>query len=150
MRINISAGLWMVMWMMMCGLADVCQVAAQAPDADDIIKMADEVRNPQMDYSSDITVTSFKLDRNKKEKKSVSTFEILVKGKEKTLIKTFAPPIDRGQTILMLGTDMWAFTKTVKQPFRMSLRDRLTGEVANGDIARANFLWRLYREAVKE
>jgi hypothetical protein len=39
----------------------------------------------------------------------------------------------------MKGRDLWLFMPSVSQPVRLSLAQRLTGQVANGDIARANF-----------
>ncbi|MFH1022455.1 MAG: outer membrane lipoprotein-sorting protein, partial [Planctomycetota bacterium] len=104
----------------------------------EIVEKADEVRNPRKDYTVEVKVTSVEVDRDKKEKKSVASYEVLVKGKDKTLIKTLTPPADRGQTLLMTGSDMWTYSPEVSQPIRVSLRDRLIGEVANGDIARAN------------
>ena len=49
------------------------------------------------------------------------------------------PASDRGQIILMRGHDLWVFLPSVSQPIRLSLSQRLTGQVANGDLARANF-----------
>ncbi len=50
-----------------------------------------------------------------------------------------APASERGQMMLMKGRDLWVFLPSVSQPVRLSLAQRLTGQVANGDIARANF-----------
>jgi outer membrane lipoprotein-sorting protein len=41
--------------------------------------------------------------------------------------------------MLMRGHDLWVYLPAVSQPVRLSLSQRLTGQVANGDIARANF-----------
>lgn len=41
--------------------------------------------------------------------------------------------------MLMKGRDLWVFMPNVSQPVRLSLSQRLTGQVANGDLARANF-----------
>jgi outer membrane lipoprotein-sorting protein len=49
------------------------------------------------------------------------------------------PASERGQIMLMKGRDLWLFLPSVSQPVRLSLAQRLTGQVANGDIARANF-----------
>jgi outer membrane lipoprotein-sorting protein len=49
------------------------------------------------------------------------------------------PASERGQIILMKGRDLWVFLPDVSQPVRIPLSQRLTGEVANGDLARANF-----------
>ncbi|GMR09099.1 MAG: hypothetical protein BMS9Abin26_2113 [Gammaproteobacteria bacterium] len=52
---------------------------------------------------------------------------------------TTAPAIDKGTILLMRDHDLWAFLPNLSQPVRLPLSARLTGEVANGDIARANF-----------
>ena len=52
---------------------------------------------------------------------------------------TTAPASERGQILLMKGRDLWIFVPDVSQPVRLSLSQRLTGQVANGDLARANF-----------
>ena len=39
----------------------------------------------------------------------------------------------------MKGHELWVFLPNVSQPVRLSLAQRLTGQVANGDLARANF-----------
>ena len=49
------------------------------------------------------------------------------------------PASERGQIMLMKGRDLWVFMPNVSQPIRLGLAQRLTGEVANGDLARANF-----------
>ena len=103
--------------------------------ADDILLKADEVRNPQLDFTTLVKVTSLKHNRAP----SVATYEVMIKGRGNTVIKTLTPPIDRGRVLLMLGRDMWAFLPDVSKPLRISLRERLLGEVANGDIARVNY-----------
>jgi hypothetical protein len=52
---------------------------------------------------------------------------------------TTEPASERGQILLMKGRDLWIFMPSVSQPIRLSLSQRLTGQVANGDLARANF-----------
>ena len=49
------------------------------------------------------------------------------------------PASERGQILLMKSRDLWVFMPEVSQPIRLSLSQRLTGQVANGDLARANF-----------
>ena len=39
----------------------------------------------------------------------------------------------------MKGRDLWLFIPNISQPLRLALSQRLTGQVANGDLARANF-----------
>jgi len=39
----------------------------------------------------------------------------------------------------MRGRDLWIYMPNLSQPIRLALSQRLTGQVANGDLARANF-----------
>jgi outer membrane lipoprotein-sorting protein len=41
--------------------------------------------------------------------------------------------------MLMRGRDLWVFMPNVSQPVRLPLSQKLTGQVSNGDLARANF-----------
>ena len=109
--------------------------SAKAPAPDEIVAKADEIRSPQLDYTVGAKVTSIKPDGARKE----AEYEVLVKGKDKTIIKTLSPEFERGRTLLMLGRNLWAFLPDISKPVRISLQQRLLGEVANGDIARANF-----------
>ena len=103
--------------------------------AEEILRRADEVRNPQLDYTTTVTVTSVKPG----DAPRTATYEVLVKGRDDTVIKTLEPPIDRGRVLLMRDRDLWAYLPTISKPLRISLRERLIGDVANGDLARANF-----------
>jgi hypothetical protein len=69
----------------------------------------------------------------------IKEYRILSKGNERTLLMTTEPAIDRGTILLMRDHDLWAFLPNLSQPVRLPLSARLTGEVSNGDIARANF-----------
>jgi outer membrane lipoprotein-sorting protein len=70
----------------------------------------------------------------------VREYRLLSKGNTRTLVQTTAPAIDRGQILLMRDRDLWAFLPSVSQPVRLPLSQKLTGQVANGDLARANFV----------
>ena len=41
--------------------------------------------------------------------------------------------------MLMKDYDMWLFTPNIKKPLRISLEQKLTGEVSYGDIAKTNY-----------
>ncbi len=107
---------------------------AEEISAAKILAQADEIRLPQKDFQVHVVVTSTTGNRE-----DVKEYDILSKGNDKTLVKTTAPALDRGQVLLMRGKDLWAFLPNLSQPIRLALSQRLTGEVANGDLARANF-----------
>lgn len=100
--------------------------------AQQIVAKADEIRFPQEDFQMDVTITS---DGHE----DVHKYQILSKGRDKTVVVTTFPPSERGQILLMKDRDLWAYMPNVSQPIRLSLAQRLTGQVANGDLTRANF-----------
>ena len=108
---------------------------AQEISAEKIVAHADEIRFPQRSFEVRVVVTSTLRDREP----DVKEYEILSRGIDRTIVRTTAPVSERGQALLMRGKDLWAFLPNVSQPIRLSLSQRLTGQVANGDLARANF-----------
>lgn len=113
---------------------------ADAPAADDtlarsIVEKADKVRFPGDGFQVDIVINSTRPDKEPDTRK----FRVLSKGNENTVVMITEPASERGQIILMKGRDLWVFMPEVSQPVRISLAQRLTGQVANGDLARANF-----------
>jgi hypothetical protein len=102
---------------------------------DEILLKVDEVRNPQLDYTISVAVTSF----HPKREERLVTYEVMAKGRDKTVVKALTPATEKGRTLLMRDKELWAFLPDVSKPLRVSLRERLIGEVANGDLARANF-----------
>jgi outer membrane lipoprotein-sorting protein len=107
---------------------------AIAQDAASILEKADAIRFPREAFQVEVSVTSTTSNGDEYRK-----FRILSKGNENTIIQTVEPASERGQILLMRSRDLWVFLPTVSQPVRLSLAQRLTGQVANGDLARANF-----------
>ena len=100
---------------------------AQSPEA--ILQKADEVRNPSASFKMEVEVKNPGGD-------DTSVFEVSLKGKEKTMIKTLEPSRDKGRNMHMLKEDMWAYIPNLKRAVRISLNQKLTGQAANGDISR--------------
>jgi outer membrane lipoprotein-sorting protein len=100
-----------------------------------VLARADRIRFPDSGFQVDVTITTTEPDSEPE----VREYRILSKGNNQTLIKTLAPAIDRDQILLMRDHDLWAFLPNLSQPIRLPLSQRLTGQVANGDLARANF-----------
>lgn len=117
----------------------LAQETAAAP-ADDalarsIVDKADRIRFPAEGFQVDIVINTLRSDKDAELRK----FRVLSKGNENTVVQVTEPASERGQIILMKGRDLWVFMPEVSQPVRISLSQRLTGQVANGDLARANF-----------
>jgi hypothetical protein len=109
--------------------------AAEDEFAKASVSRADRIRFPQGGYQVSVKITSSAPGRDDE----VREYEILSKGNDRTIIRTLAPASDKGQVLLMRDRDLWIFMPSVSQPIRLSAAQRLTGQVANGDLARANF-----------
>lgn len=105
------------------------------PEAAKLVARADEIRFPRESFQTEIVVRNFSDGQAGDERK----FRVLSRGNENTIVLTTEPASERGQALLMRGRDLWIFMPSVSQPVRLSLAQRLTGQVANGDLARANF-----------
>jgi outer membrane lipoprotein-sorting protein len=100
-----------------------------------IVQKADEARFPTQGFEVGVLIRNFE----GKEATEAREYKVLSKGNDNTIVMTLQPASERGQILLMKGRDLWLFLPDVSQPVRLSLAQRLTGVVANGDIARANF-----------
>lgn len=104
--------------------------------ADRVVALADAVRNPQEDYQVTAIVSDF--SPSAKEPRRAG-YQIWVRGREKSVVRTAFPAVERGKSLLMLGRNLWIIIPGTSQPIRVSFQQRLMGEVANGDLSRANF-----------
>jgi outer membrane lipoprotein-sorting protein len=104
-------------------------------DAAALLRRADEVRLPPEGFELSVSVRTLRGGHDAEAR----GYRVLSKGNDNTLVLITAPESERGQIMLMKGRDLWLFLPSVSQPVRLSLAQRLTGQVSNGDIARANF-----------
>jgi outer membrane lipoprotein-sorting protein len=103
--------------------------------AQSILEKADDIRFPRDSFQVDIDIRTISPGKSD----DLHKYRVLSKGNENSIVMITEPASERGQSILMRGRDLWIFIPSVSQPIRLSLSQRLTGQVANGDIARANF-----------
>ena len=100
-----------------------------------LVEDADRIRFPAEGFQVDVAIVTTDKEGGREERK----YRVLSKGNENTVVMITEPASERGQILLMKGRDLWVFLPNVSQPVRLSLSQRLTGQVANGDLARANF-----------
>ena len=130
-------------WTRRTGLALVLAVLAgwvgpmraDAPirSADEILAAADRTRNGWDSFSVDVKITNYKKDRLV----STSSYEVLIKGADKTLVK-FADASDKGKLLLMLEDAMWLYIPSTSRPIRVTPLQRLSGNASNGDVAQTS------------
>ena len=108
---------------------------AVADEAADIVRDADRFRRPAESFVWKITITS----QEARKSPSVDGFEVFVKDRGRSLVKFIAPPRNVGRSLLALGRDLWIFLPDAGKPVRIPFSQRLVGQVANGDVARADY-----------
>lgn len=123
-------------WLAMAAYTAMAQNPGQEDSlARTILERSDAIRFPTDGFQVDIHITSTGRESGQESRK----YRVLSKGNENTVVMILEPASERGQIMLMKGRDLWVFMPNVSQPIRLGLAQRLTGEVANGDLARANF-----------
>lgn len=108
---------------------------ADESNAKSVVEASDQIRFPRSGFQVDVDISTTSPGKDAEVRK----YRILSKGNENTIVITTEPASDKGQILLMKDRDLWIFLPDISQPVRLSLSQRLTGEVANGDLARANF-----------
>ncbi len=101
----------------------------------ELVEKVDEVRFPKGGFEAEVRIVSAKPDEEKEER----LYRVLARGADNSIVQVLEPAADKGQSILMKGRELWLYVPDVSQPIRLTLSQRLTGQVANGDLARANF-----------
>jgi len=109
--------------------------SAALADATAILSEADAIRFPRESFETRLVVVNYSGDVAGIPRE----YRVMSRGNDYTVVLTEEPASERGQALLMRERDLWIFMPTVSQPVRLSLSQRLTGQVANGDLARANF-----------
>lgn len=98
--------------------------------ASDWVKKADQIRNPSQSFEMNVKVD---------DGSSQTEFIVFLKGQDKTLIVTKSPARDKGRNMLMLDRDFNAYVPNLKRSMRLSLAQKLSGQVSNGDISRTRW-----------
>jgi len=107
-------------------------IASAEITANEIVSKADLKRGlGNISHSFNVTV----IDQD--EKKEI--FHVAFKDVNNSLTEQTSPERARGRKILMRDYDIWLFTPNIKKALRISLEQKLTGQVSNGDIARTNY-----------
>ncbi len=103
---------------------------AMAADPSLWVKKADDIRNPSQSFEMTVKVSN---------EDDESEFQVFLKGQDKTIIVTKMPARDKGRNMLMLGREFQAYVPNLKRSMRLSLAQKLSGQVANGDISRTRW-----------
>ena len=123
------AGLSALVLLQRAARADAPPAGASASTPEEILRRADEIRNPAESYFLRCVVTTSSTSED-------TEVEVSVQGNTRTLVKTIRPARDRGRLGLMVDQDMWAYIPNLHRAVRVTLSQRLVGQAAHGDICR--------------
>jgi hypothetical protein len=108
------------------------QSALAESKANEIVRKADLKRGlGNVSHSFNVTVS----DQDNK----LEVFHVSFKDVNNSLTEQTQPERAKGRKLLMKDYDIWLFTPNIKKALRISLEQKLTGQVSNGDIARTNY-----------
>lgn len=108
------------------------QNALAESKANEIVRKADLKRGlGNVSHSFNVTVS----DQDNK----LEVFHVSFKDVNNSLTEQTQPERAKGRKLLMKDYDIWLFTPNIKKALRISLEQKLTGQVSNGDIARTNY-----------
>jgi outer membrane lipoprotein-sorting protein len=121
-------------FLLFLGIAISFQTSAYALTGAEILKKADAMRFVDGQVSVQVEMTDHRGS-------SVQTtrYKVFSRGASLTRVETIYPERQAGRKLLMKNDDLWFFAPDIKRATRISMQQRLTGEVANGDLARTNF-----------
>lgn len=122
-------------WLLAVGLSLLPCLSPAQENLEHVLEQVDRVRTPAGALAMQVTITTQEPDKAAK----VHRYEVLIQGPRQTLVRFLDPPSERGKSLLMLDQELWAYLPTVGKPIRITLAQRLVGDVANGDLARLHF-----------
>jgi outer membrane lipoprotein-sorting protein len=110
-----------------------------AAAAQRILAASDAVRNPKSSFALTNTLTEYHNGRAT----DTSTLEIYARadaltGQYRNLIRFAAPARDQDKLMLKNGNDLWFYDPSSQASVRISPRQRLLGQAANGDVVTVN------------
>jgi hypothetical protein len=126
-------------WLLSTALALPCGGVIAAPDAQQILRASDKVRNPAFPFAVSVGLVEY---RGGKQTDSavlnVYSKEDSASGQFRTLIRFAAPVRDVNKLMLKSGNDVWFYDPESKATIRIPTQQRLLGQAANGDVVTVN------------
>ena len=110
-----------------------------AIDAQKVLAASDAIRNPERSFGLTTTLIEYHNGRQT----DASTLQIYAKaergsGQYRNLIRFVSPARDVNKLMLKNGNDLWFFDPSSQASVRISPRQRLLGQAANGDVVTVN------------
>ena len=126
-------------YLMLAGLMLTPCSAWAAPDAQELLRVSDAIRNPGRPFSVKVSLTDFEGGKQVDTSALVSYSRAQEdSGQFASLIRFVLPARDSGKLILRNGDDLWFYDPNTKASVRLSPQQRLMGQASNGDVVTVN------------
>ncbi len=111
--------------------------AEGALDAAEILRRAEDVRNPDLDYALEIAIRSRSPEGKSPER--TGTFTMVAHGKTRTMILRKTPPVLSDSVFMNVEGRHWVLMPRATRPLELTGGALLHGENAAGNLARMDF-----------
>ena len=112
-----------------------------APQAIDIIRLADDIRSPNVPFRYTVTILEYKEGGEQPESKQILDVSMRFMKPEngsradaRSLVRFIYPPRDKGKIMLSDWYDLWFYTPELRKPIPISQAQRLSGQISNADV----------------
>ena len=106
--------------------------------AREILRRAEEIRSPELDYAVGFTLHVTSPHTSWKERSAA--YLMIAYGKDYSLVMMRRPTLFYPGTLLIAKGFYWLLLPRSERPFQLAPRHVLNGDIANGDLARGNLL----------
>jgi len=150
-----SSGLHRALGFVVFGLLSASRCWAEpsgvVDDAQRILAASDAVRNPPHAFA----LTTTLIEYHNGHQTDTSTLQIYAKaepasGRYRNLMRFAAPARDANKLMLKNGNDLWFYDPASQASVRISPRQRLLGQAANGDVVTVNLAKDYHAELLGE
>ena len=109
------------------------------PPAQDIVRAADAIRNPDRAFRNRLTLTEF-VSGQQRDQTVLLVHARLdpASGQFRNLVRYLEPRRDTGKAVLLGGHTLWFFDPASNSSVRISPQQRLLGQAAIGDVLTIN------------
>jgi len=111
---------------------------AALPGGRDVLRRAEEVRSPEVDYAVEFVLKA--TDPASSWKERTAAYMMIAHGKDYSLVMMRQPIQFYPGTLLIAKGLYWLLLPRSEKAFQLAPRHVLNGDISNGDLARGNLL----------
>jgi hypothetical protein len=112
--------------------------AARQGSATEILRRAEEIRSPEVDYAVDFSLRTVSPTSTWKERSA--SYTLIAHGKDHSLVLIREPAPFYPGTLLIMREVYWLLLPRAEKPLQLSAQNVLEGDISYGDLARANLV----------